>query len=981
MSGVCKYIQVGSGDGCWSLAQRCGISQDDLVKYNPTPSNFCNTLEKDQYVCCSKGSLPDFSPKPDSSGNCFIYVVQSGDTCTDIAKANKMKADKIDEYNKLTWGYTGCNDLQEKGKICLSSGKPPFPSAVDGAVCGPQKPGTTKPSSGNSWDWVNINPCPLNACCNKWGQCGITPDFCTNTTATGGAPGTSKKGTNGCFSNCGTKVKSASSGPSKPRRIGYFEAWNLNRKCANMDISKMSEGGYTHVHWAFGNITQSWKVDVSGLQKQFDGLLKLKNIQRIMSFGGWGFSTEPYTHNIFRQGVRDGNRQTLATNIAKFIVDNNLDGVDFDWEYPGAQDIPGVPADSLDSGKNYAEFLKLVRAKLPKEKSMSMALPASYWYLKGFHPVTQFESSIDYYVYMTYDLHGQWDYDNKFVNEGCPKGNCLRSHVNKTETEYALAMITKAGLPSTKVVPGLALYGRSFKMSSKDCKGPLCSFTGKESGATKGLCTDTAGYLSNVEIQDLISQSESAENPNKVTVTQYKDEGDVVIYNGDQWVSWLTPSSYQERQTWYDGMKLGGNVDWAVDLNRTYSKNGTGDAEEAGDEWPPYEPCPDKHYDTLGDLLDAQNSGSVPNRCVAQMTLDTIGRLVDKSYKDYNDVNNGYDEMWGYYVKYIEKIVPDTLSYAFMWNMSSTPEKQRWPNRGFGMNDYFDCKFPEEKDFVPCNTWDDHIDSLFRYIKPTDLRVKNSDDLAKGIAKAGLLEDWVDFGDYSLQRTDGTQRPPYSWTLRFHGWPKKNESMVVSNPKSIVTDGLPNIPKLRSDIQNTMLEIMAGSWTGGDPRDAALAYAPALFMLQQAVDSMAQAKELGKQEEKEEEEEERKRKANLILLIISVVLFFVPVVGQEVAAGLGFANLARIIAIAGELGNAALATYDTVNDPASAVVNILGGLFGVGGIVKASRDAKGIASIAKWRKGMKASEISSLGKIFQDGDTKIQSLLGKVCKI
>jgi chitinase len=21
----------------------------------------------------------------------------------------------------------------------------------------------------------------------------------------------------------------------------------------------------------------------------------------------------------------------------------------------------------------------------------------------------------DYYVYMTYDLHGQWDYDNKFV--------------------------------------------------------------------------------------------------------------------------------------------------------------------------------------------------------------------------------------------------------------------------------------------------------------------------------------------------------------------------------------------------------------------------------------------------------------------------------------------------------------------------------------------------------------------------------------
>lgn len=74
---------------------------------------------------------------------------------------------------------------------------------------------------------------------------------------------------------------------------------------------------------------------------------------------------------------------------------------------------------------------------------------------------------------------------------GCPNGNCLRSHVNKTETEYTLAMVTKAGIPSTKIVPGLALYGRSFQMSDSSCKGPECTFTGKESGATKGSCTDT----------------------------------------------------------------------------------------------------------------------------------------------------------------------------------------------------------------------------------------------------------------------------------------------------------------------------------------------------------------------------------------------------------------------------------------------------------------------------------------------------------
>lgn len=81
---------------------------------------------------------------------------------------------------------------------------------------------------------------------------------------------------------------------------------------------------------------------------------------------------------------------------------------------------------------------------------------------------------------MTYDLHGPWDCED-----------CLRSHVNKTETEYALAMITKAGIPSTKVLPSLALYGRSFEIRDSSCQGSGCVVVGKGSGITKGSCTDT----------------------------------------------------------------------------------------------------------------------------------------------------------------------------------------------------------------------------------------------------------------------------------------------------------------------------------------------------------------------------------------------------------------------------------------------------------------------------------------------------------
>ena len=38
---------------------------------------------------------------------------------------------------------------------------------------------------------------------------------------------------------------------------------------------------------------------------------------------------------IFRDGVTSANAETMATNMANFIIKNNLDGIDIDWEYPG----------------------------------------------------------------------------------------------------------------------------------------------------------------------------------------------------------------------------------------------------------------------------------------------------------------------------------------------------------------------------------------------------------------------------------------------------------------------------------------------------------------------------------------------------------------------------------------------------------------------------------------------------------------------
>ena len=74
-------------------------------------------------------------------------------------------------------------------------------------------------------------------------------------------------------------------------------------------------------------------------------------------------------------------------------------------------------------------------------KTVSIAAPASYWYLKAF-PIALISKVVDYIVFMTYDLQGQWDAGNQLCQEGCITGSCLRSHINLTETMTALAMVS-----------------------------------------------------------------------------------------------------------------------------------------------------------------------------------------------------------------------------------------------------------------------------------------------------------------------------------------------------------------------------------------------------------------------------------------------------------------------------------------------------------------------------------------------------------
>ena len=326
----CRTVNVAAGDSCGSLASECKISSADLSKYNPQ-SNLCSSLSPGQRICCTAGSLPDIKPKPQSDGTCATYVTTSVDLCSSIALSNGLTANDFSKFNDgTTWGWFGCDHLVIGLAICLSEGRPPMPAPVANAICGPTAANSTTQvdTSSQLVDFSQFNPCPLNSCCDVWGQCGITPEYCTATTGPTGNPGTAPLGEAGCVSNCGTTITQSPAPPGDFKKIGYYESWNWDRPCLNMMAADMDGAGYSHSHWAFASITDGLGVSINDTYNQFDDFKSLTTTKRIISFGGWGYSTDPATYDILRKAMEPGNADTFTSNIVNFLNGNGLDGVD-----------------------------------------------------------------------------------------------------------------------------------------------------------------------------------------------------------------------------------------------------------------------------------------------------------------------------------------------------------------------------------------------------------------------------------------------------------------------------------------------------------------------------------------------------------------------------------------------------------------------------------------------------------------------------
>lgn len=166
-----------------------------------------------------------------------------------------------------------------------------------------------------------------------------------------------------------------------------------------------------------------------------------------------------------------------------------FDGVDLDWEYPGASDRGGDTTLWVDSNNYIAliEELRTVFDATGTTYTISFTTPASYWYLQTFQVNDMLLAGADWTMMMTYDLHGVWDGNDPYI------GKVLGAHTNLTEIKIGLDLLWRTDVDPSQVVMGMGFYGRSFTLSDVSCQDPGCPFA---SAGDAGQCTATAGILS-----------------------------------------------------------------------------------------------------------------------------------------------------------------------------------------------------------------------------------------------------------------------------------------------------------------------------------------------------------------------------------------------------------------------------------------------------------------------------------------------------
>jgi len=254
---------------------------------------------------------------------------------------------------------------------------------------------------------------------------------------------------------------------TKPVIIGYVGGFRGLIATDSIDVWRL-----THINYAFIDIknNRAWlhneATDTVNLRK----LSELKKINPdlkiLISIGGWSWSK-----NFSDAVLTDTSTQNFALSAVDIVSKYNLDGIDIDWEYPGLIGDSNIyrPEDK----QHYTNLFKELRKGLDSlhltthmKYYVSTAVGGSQDYIDHTE-MDKVQEYTDYINIMSYDYTGGWSsitghHTNLYTSSG---------DSNQYSAHRSIQAFIGAGVPASKIVIGMAFYGKGWQMESTDNNG------------------------------------------------------------------------------------------------------------------------------------------------------------------------------------------------------------------------------------------------------------------------------------------------------------------------------------------------------------------------------------------------------------------------------------------------------------------------------------------------------------------------------
>lgn len=361
--------------------------------------------------------------------------------------------------------------------------------------------------------------------------------------------------------------------------------------------------------------------------------------------------------------------------------------------------------------------------------------------------------------------------------------------------------------------------------------------------------------------------------------------------------------------------------------------------------------------------LDALNAAaaSFPPACVDYYTISTLLSILQNDVLNYtNNINPGYDQVYQYYVQYVQELVQPSLD-EFM-NLTN----------GVG-NQYFECTmtekgFPNRTHTCPPD-WPGKITTPTKLITTYTL-VNESGFWGDLESIYGLTPTEVQFGytstpypcvstKRSIDEPDSPIPPPtcISWEADSYGYPQVASDFSIQNPKDAVLQGLAKVQNLTMALTSQQVQIATGGWFAEDNDDITQVMSMPVFLFSQSLEGMAIAKQQGKATEIED-------KKNYVIKVLSILFSVLAFMPEILPATFG---LRTVVGLAAAAGNAGLSLQAIVEDPSSAPMEMAGLLGGGLGIRE-----EDMAAMAAIRRDIEQTTMSKMGELFNTLNSKLE---------